>query len=118
MSLTGLFFNISAAHSDKKRDSCIPIPSGISEHRNISYGAHAEQSLLDVYYPKGTTGKLPTIVSIHGGGYVYGSKEIYRRYGMDMARRGLPSSTSTTVWHPSGNSPPPWQIPAPFWTGS
>ena len=89
MSLTGLLFNISAARSDKKRDSNIPIPRGISEHRNISYGPHAEQSLLDVYYPKGVTGKLPTIVSIHGGGYVYGSKEIYRRYGMDMAGRGF-----------------------------
>ena len=89
MSLTGLLFNISAARSDKKRDSNIPIPRGISEHRNISYGPHAEHSLLDVYYPKGVTGKLPTIVSIHGGGYVYGSKEIYRRYGMDMAGRGF-----------------------------
>ena len=89
MSLTGIFFNLSAACSDKKRDALIPIPGGISEHRDISYGPHGESSLLDVYYPKGTCGKLPTIVSIHGGGYVYGSKEIYRRYGMDMASRGF-----------------------------
>ena len=89
MSLTGILFNISAAHSDKKRDALISIPSGISEHRNISYGPYGDHSLLDIYYPKGTIGKLPTIVSIHGGGYVYGTKEIYRRYGMDMARRGF-----------------------------
>ena len=57
--------------------------------RNISYGSHGEDSLLDVYFPEGTASALPTIVSIHGGGYVYGSKEIYRRYGMDMARRGF-----------------------------
>ena len=89
MSLTGILFNLSAARSDKKRDARIPLPEGIREFRDISYGAHADANLLDVYIPKGVCGKLPTIVSIHGGGYVYGSKEIYRRYGMDMARRGF-----------------------------
>ena len=89
MSLTGLLFNITAHYGDKKRDAAIPLPSGITECRNISYGSFGGQSLLDVYYPDGTTGPLPTIVSIHGGGYVYGSKEIYRRYGMDMAKRGF-----------------------------
>ena len=89
MSLTGLIFNIKASRSDKKRDSMIPLPEGVTEHRDISYGPHGQENLLDVYYPEGTTAPLPTIVSIHGGGYVYGSKEIYRRYGMDMARRGF-----------------------------
>ena len=89
MSLTGLIFNIKAAYGDKKRDAAISMPRNISAHCDISYGPHGESSLLDVYYPKGTQGKLPTIVSIHGGGYVYGSKEIYRRYGMDMASRGF-----------------------------
>lgn len=78
-----------ATRSDKKRDSAIPLPQGVTECRNISYGHHDKWSLLDVYYPEGTTTSLPTIVSIHGGGYVYGTKEIYRRYGMDMARRGF-----------------------------
>ena len=89
MSFQSLMFNISATRSDKKRDAAIPLPEGITECRNISYGSHGTENLLDVYYPKGTAEPLPTIVSIHGGGYVYGSKEIYRRYGMDMARRGF-----------------------------
>ncbi len=89
MSLQGLLFNIMAAKGDKKRDAAIPLPQGVTECRNICYGSHGESSLLDVYYPDDTTAPLPTIVSIHGGGYVYGSKEIYRRYGMDMARRGF-----------------------------
>ncbi len=89
MSLQGILFNIQAAKSDKKRDAAIPLPQGVTQCRNISYGPHGEDSLLDVYYPEGTNQPLPTIVSIHGGGYVYGSKEIYRRYGMDMARRGF-----------------------------
>ena len=89
MSLYALLFRINAGRSDRRRDAAIPLPTGVTECRNISYGSHGSDSLLDVYYPDGTTQPLPTIVSIHGGGYVYGSKEIYRRYGLDMARRGF-----------------------------
>lgn len=89
MSLQSVLFQLGASRSDRKRDSAIALPAGITECRNISYGSHGTESLLDVYYPDGTTEALPTIVSIHGGGYVYGSKEIYRRFGMDMAKRGF-----------------------------
>ena len=89
MSLQSIMFNINASKSDKKRDAAIPLPSGVTEYRDIAYGHHGKENLLDVYIPEGAEGPLPTIVSIHGGGYVYGSKEIYRRYGMDMARRGF-----------------------------
>ena len=108
MSLTGLIFNIKASYGDKKRDAAIALPRGISEHRDISYGPHGESSLLDIYYPKGVQGKLPTIVSIHGGGYVYGSKEIYRRYGMDMARRGF------VFVNFNYRLSPKWKFPAPL----
>ena len=73
MSLEGIMFNIRASKSDRERDAAIPLPAGITQCRNISYGSHGRDSLLDVYYPDGTTAPLPTIVSIHGGGYVYGS---------------------------------------------
>lgn len=89
MTLKALLFRYNASKNDRKRDALIPLPEGVSECRNISYGSHGGDNLLDVYYPKNTTAPLPTIVSIHGGGYVYGSKEIYRRYGMDMAKRGF-----------------------------
>ena len=89
MTLDSILFNFNASRGDRERDAAIPLPEGVTECRNISYGSHGKWNLLDVYYPKGTTAPLPTIVSIHGGGYVYGSKEIYRRYGMDMAKRGF-----------------------------
>ena len=89
MSFQAIMFNYNSAKSDRKRDAAIPLPAGVREYRDISYGAHGGSSLLDVYVPEGTSQPLPTIVSIHGGGYVYGSKEIYRRYGMDMAKRGF-----------------------------
>ncbi len=89
MSLQSILLHYNATKGDRKRDAAIPLPDGITQCRNISYGPHDKWSLLDVYTPAGTTQPLPTIVSIHGGGYVYGTKEIYRRYGMDMARRGF-----------------------------
>ena len=89
MSIQSILFRLRAGKADRQRDAVIPLPDGITECRNIAYGPQGEDTLLDVYYPRGTTVPLPTIVSIHGGGYVYGSKEIYRRYGMDMAKRGF-----------------------------
>lgn len=89
MSLEALLFRYNASKSDRKRDAAIALPEGITQCRNISYGPHGKDNLLDVYYPEGTAAPLPTIVSIHGGGYVYGNKEVYRRYGMDMAKRGF-----------------------------
>lgn len=86
MSIESLMFNLTASASDRRRDAAIPLPEGIVCHCDIPY---CKEQLLDIYYPEGTRTPLPTIVSIHGGGYVYGSKEIYRRYGMDLARRGF-----------------------------
>ena len=118
MSLQALLFNLNASIGDYKRDKAIPLPDGITECRNISYGSHGKWSLLDVYHPNDTTEPLPTIVSIHGGGYVYGTKEVYRRYGMDMARRGFAFVNSTTAWPPNGSSPRPCGIPTRSWSGS
>ena len=108
MSLESLLFNIGAKQSDKKRDAAIPLPEEVTECRNISYGPHGQWNLLDVYYPSGTEKPLPTIVSIHGGGYVYGSKEIYRRYGMDMAKRGF------AFVNFNYRLAPKWKFPAPL----
>ena len=102
-------FNIGATINDYKRDKAIPLPAGITQCRNISYGSHGKWNLLDVYYPDGTTHPLPTIVSIHGGGYVYGNKEIYRRYGKDMARRGF------AFVNFNYRLAPKWRFPAPLW---
>lgn len=109
MSVQSVMLNIGAAINDYKRDKEIPLPADITQCRNISYGSHGKWSLLDVYYPNGTTQPLPTIVSIHGGGYVYGTKEIYRRYGMDMARRGF------AFVNFNYRLAPRWHFPTPLW---
>lgn len=108
MSLQAMLFRFGASKSDKKRDAAIPLPGGVTECRNISFGPCGNWNLLDVYTPGDAKGPLPTIVSIHGGGYVYGSKEIYRRYGMDMARRGF------AFVNFNYRLAPRWKFPAPL----
>ena len=109
MSFQAVMFKVGATVNDYKRDKTIPLPQCITQCRNISYGSHGKWNLLDVYYPDGTTEPLPTIVSIHGGGYVYGTKELYRRYGMDMARRGF------AFVNFNYRLAPKWHFPAPLW---
>ncbi len=90
MSIMTFVFRIMAARSDAKRDKGLSTPEDITRFDNIDYvGDGIKEHTLDVYIPAGTAEKLPTIVSIHGGGWVYGSKEIYQYYGMSMAQRGF-----------------------------
>ena len=77
------------AISDAKRDEGLTTPENIVRYDNISYGSHGEYNLLDVYYTKDTVSPKPVIVNIHGGGWVYGSKEIYQFYCMSLAQRGF-----------------------------
>ena len=78
----------SNAIDDAKRDEGLTTPEGIKRFDNIRYGEH-ERNVLDVYRPKDSEGKLPVIVSVHGGGWVYGSKEIMQFYCMSLAERGF-----------------------------
>ena len=108
MSYQGFFFRQNARRNDRKRDRAIPLPEGITECRNIRYGDEGKWNLLDVYYPIATAAHLPTIVSVHGGGYVYGTKEVYRRYCMDLARRGF------AVVNFNYRLAPQWKFPTPL----
>ncbi len=79
------------AASDAKRDAGLTEPEEIEKFRDISYGPYDNWNLLDVYVPKNNpSGKpFPTILNIHGGGYFYGDKELYRFYCMRLARFGF-----------------------------
>lgn len=74
--------------SDTIRDRGLRTPEDIERVDDLHYGEDKMQ-VLDIYYPKGTTQALPTIVSIHGGGYTYGDKDRYQYYCMNLAQRGF-----------------------------
>ncbi|MBR1861981.1 MAG: alpha/beta hydrolase [Lachnospiraceae bacterium] len=103
------------AASDARRDAGLTEPESLEKFRDISYGPYDKWNLLDVYIPKdiNSNAKLqkennesgckggsnqdstaqglsfPVIVNIHGGGYFYGDKELYRFYAMHIAEAGF-----------------------------
>lgn len=90
MSLQSLCFCLTAGLSDAKRDCGLnAAPDDIFRISDIPYGPDVKWNTLDVYRPKNSKGKLPVIVNVHGGGYVYGSTKQYQFYCMDLSRRGF-----------------------------
>ncbi len=75
--------------SDEKRDKDFVTPEDIVRNDDITYGPDSKWNLLDIYYKKGTTACQNTIISIHGGAWVYGDKECYQYYCMNLAQRGF-----------------------------
>ena len=59
-------------------------------HRNIPYlGTGRRSHLLDVYVPEGRTGPLPVVLYIHGGGFMWCSKETHFIPAQAFARLGF-----------------------------
>lgn len=80
----------SFAEGDSKRDFGLTVPNDIVQYNDILYGQDTKWQVLDVYRTDKNRGKiLPVIVSVHGGGWVYGDKERYRYYCMSLAQRGF-----------------------------
>lgn len=76
--------------NDQKRDAGLPTQfPDVTRYDNLSYGPAGVENLLDVYTPKGITENVPVIIDIHGGGNVYGSKELYQHYCLGWARAGF-----------------------------
>ena len=75
---------------DVKRDAGLTTPADIVRYDDIQYGTNEPKwQMLDVYRPKNAKGKLPVILSVHGGGWVYGDKDVYQFYCMSLAQRGF-----------------------------
>lgn len=76
--------------SDDARMASQVLPEGIKEVNNIAYtDSGSEYHLLDVYYPENAKGELPVIIEIHGGGWMYGTKELNKIYSEYLAARGF-----------------------------
>lgn len=68
------------------------VPKGISERLNQHYALHDRDAKLDVFVPADveSTGRaLPTIVWVHGGGWISGSKKDVANYLRILAGRGF-----------------------------
>ena len=93
---------------DTKRSEGLETPNDVERFDNIFYGPDKNVNYLDVYLPKNHNEKLPVIVSIHGGGWVYGNKDIMQFYCMSLAQHGF------AVINFSYRLAPKYKHPTPF----
>lgn len=108
MSIRSKIFRKMCEESDAKRDEGLTTPPEIERFDDIKYGSDENWQVLDVYRPKALSGKIPVIVSFHGGGWVYGDKKVYQFYCMELAKHGF------AVVNYSYRLAPEYRFPAPF----
>jgi acetyl esterase len=63
---------------------------GVTARLNERYDTNDADALLDVYYPseiENTERKLPTVVWVHGGGFISGSKDQFANYLQILAAK-------------------------------
>ena len=76
--------------SDAKVHARQVLPAGITEVTDLPYtdsGNHYH--LFDAYYPTENDGRLPVIIDIHGGGWMYADKDLNKFYNEYLAARGF-----------------------------
>lgn len=86
------------------------VPDGIASVMNVQYDASDPSGYLDVYFPadiEGTTRTLPTIVWIHGGGWVSGRREDVANYIKILVGYGYTTVTVDYTIAPEATYPTP-----------
>lgn len=89
MSLTSHIVRTLFTIGDLKRDLGWVPPTNVETVENVSYGSCDKWHLLDLYRPKDAEGKLPVLLNIHGGAWVYGDKKVYAPFCMYLASQGF-----------------------------
>ena len=89
MSITSHIVRTLFTIGDLKRDLGWVPPTNVEAVENVSYGSCDKWHLLDLYRPKDAEGKLPVLLNIHGGAWVYGDKKVYAPYCMYLATQGF-----------------------------
>lgn len=75
---------------EEERKSRQKPPEGVDAVRDVPYVDDGKwQHALDIFFPKGTRGTLQTVIDIHGGGWMFGTKELNEYYCMSLAREGV-----------------------------
>lgn len=65
------------------------VPANVDVEANVSYDRHPE-TVLDVYKPKGASGKRSGVIVIHGGGWVGGTKEaVFNGFCLPYLEKGF-----------------------------
>ena len=82
------------------------VPAHVTGSRGTAYGTRPDE-LLDVWYPEATEHPLPTIVWVHGGGWVAGSPADVEPYAKILAAEGYTVVAVDYTLAPAGRYPLP-----------
>ena len=107
MSLTSHIVRTLFTIGDLKRDLGWVPPTDVKTVENVSYGSCDKWHLLDLYRPKDAEGKLPVLLNIHGGAWVYGDKKVYAPYCMYLAAQGFAVVNASYRLAPKNTFPAP-----------
>ena len=77
----------------------------LTETLNVAYGADGADTTMDVFAPASATGPLPTVVWIHGGAWISGSKENVDPYMRILASEGYTAIAVNYTIGPEGVYP-------------
>lgn len=83
------------------------VPNNIAIIRNLQYRPNDKDASLNVFYPNSTTTALPTIVWVHGGGWVSGNKDDMDNYLQILANQGFTTVTVNYTIAPEKQYPTP-----------
>lgn len=80
---------------DLKVKSSLPRVEGVNKYLSLKYvdDLNDEYRKFNVYRPKDESKIVPTIIDIHGGGWVYGDKDLNEDYAMYLASKGYNTLT-------------------------
>lgn len=83
---------------------------GLDETLNVAYatdgpGAGGSDTTLDVFSPSDSSGPLPTVVWMHGGAWISGSKENVNPYARILASKGFTTVTVNYTVAPDATYP-------------
>ena len=83
------------------------VPSAIEERLDQRYDANDDDALLDVYFPESAKRALPTIVWVHGGGFLAGDRRHVGNYARILAGRGYTTVAVGYSLGPASHYPKP-----------
>jgi len=85
------------------------LTESLYEKPNVTFATYGDRALeMDIYRPKGTWGKLPAVVCIHGGGWSKGSRANHAHVARAISSQGF--VTATISYRLSGEASFPAQI--------
>ncbi|KDA06987.1 esterase [Microbacterium sp. CH12i] len=77
----------------------------LTETLDVSYGSDGVDTTMDVFTPASASGPLPTVVWIHGGAWISGSKENIDPYMRILAAKGYTTIAVNYTLGPEGFYP-------------